>query len=84
MCIEDLDGRVDLILDAGPTDIGLESTIVDFTVDPPVLRRPGGITFEQVRSLVPEVIVRCGEAGRRRTAARAGPNDAALCARRPN
>jgi L-threonylcarbamoyladenylate synthase len=54
--IEDLDGRVDLILDAGPTDIGLESTIVDFSVDPPVLRRPGGITLEQVQSLVPEVV----------------------------
>lgn len=53
--IEDLDGRVDVILDAGPTDIGLESTIVDFTVDPPVMRRPGGITLEQVLSLVPEV-----------------------------
>lgn len=55
--LEDLDGRVDLILDGGPTDIGLESTIVDFTVDPPVIRRPGGITFEQIHSLVPEVIV---------------------------
>jgi L-threonylcarbamoyladenylate synthase len=54
--IADLDGRVDLILDGGPTDIGLESTIVDFTVDPPVVRRPGGITFEQVHSLVPEVV----------------------------
>ena len=61
--IDDLDGRVDLILDGGPTDIGLESTIVDFTADPPVLRRPGGITFEQVRSLVPEVIVQSGQRG---------------------
>ena len=61
--LEDLDGRVDLVLDAGPTDIGLESTIVDFTVDPPVLRRPGGITFEQVRSLVPEAIVDAGKRG---------------------
>ena len=60
--IEDLDGRVDLILDGGPTDIGLESTIVDFSVDPPVLRRPGGITLEQVQSLVPEVIVQTGQA----------------------
>ena len=59
--LEDLDGRVDLILDAGATDIGLESTIVDFTADPPVLRRPGGITFEQVHSLVPEVIVQAGQ-----------------------
>ena len=58
--IEDLDGRVDLILDAGPTDIGLESTIVDFAVDPPILRRPGGITLEQVQSLVPEVIAQLG------------------------
>lgn len=53
----DLDGRVDLILDGGATDIGVESTIVDFTVDPPVLRRPGGITFEQVHSLVPDVVL---------------------------
>lgn len=53
--LADLDGRVDLILDGGATDIGLESTIVDFSVDPPVVRRPGGITFEQVHSLVPEV-----------------------------
>jgi len=53
--LEDLDGRVDLLLDGGATDIGLESTIVDFSVDPPVLRRPGGITLEQIHSLVPEV-----------------------------
>ena len=53
----DLDGRVDLILDGGATDIGLESTIVDFTVTPPVVRRPGGITVEQVRSLVPDVVL---------------------------
>src|SRR5688500_6698932 len=58
---EDLDGRVDLILDGGATDIGLESSIIDFAVDPPVLRRPGGITFEQVHSLVPEVIIQPGE-----------------------
>jgi L-threonylcarbamoyladenylate synthase len=56
----DLDGRVDLILDGGPTDIGLESTIVDFSVDPPVLRRPGGITLEQLHSLVPEITVQSG------------------------
>jgi L-threonylcarbamoyladenylate synthase len=55
--LADLDGRIDLLLDAGATDIGVESTIVDFSVDPPVLRRPGGITFEQVHSLVPEVVL---------------------------
>ncbi|HYE87035.1 MAG TPA: L-threonylcarbamoyladenylate synthase [Vicinamibacterales bacterium] len=60
--LEDLDGRVDLILDGGATDIGVESTIVDFTSDPPVIRRPGGITFEQVHSLVPDVVVAEGTA----------------------
>jgi len=59
--LEDLDGRIDLILDGGATNIGLESTIVDFTVDPPVIRRPGGITFEQIHSLVPEVVQATGQ-----------------------
>jgi L-threonylcarbamoyladenylate synthase len=54
--LADLDGRVDVILDGGATDIGLESTIVDFTVDPPVMRRPGGLTLAQIQSVVPEVI----------------------------
>ena len=58
--LTDLDGRIDLVLDAGPTDIGVESTIVDFTVEPPVLRRPGGIALEQVRALVPEVELAVG------------------------
>jgi L-threonylcarbamoyladenylate synthase len=57
----DLDGRIDVILDGGPADIGLESTIVDFTVSPPVVRRPGGITLEQVRSLVPDVVLRSAQ-----------------------
>lgn len=54
--LADLDGRIDIVLDGGPTDIGLESTIVDFTVDPPVMRRPGGLTLEQIQSVVPEVV----------------------------
>jgi L-threonylcarbamoyladenylate synthase len=60
--LEDLDGRVDLVLDGGPTDIGLESTIVDFTTDPPVMRRPGGITLEQLHALVPEIVAATGQA----------------------
>ncbi len=54
--LADLGGRIDVVLDGGPTDIGLESTIVDFTVDPPVMRRPGGLTLEQIQTVVPEVI----------------------------
>lgn len=47
--IEDLDGRVDMIIDGGAAQIGLESTIVDFTEEAPVILRPGYITEEMVR-----------------------------------
>jgi L-threonylcarbamoyladenylate synthase len=40
-----LGDRVDLILDAGPTPVGIESTVVDVTVSPPVVLRPGSITL---------------------------------------
>ncbi len=48
---EDLDGKIDMILDGGSVDIGLESTILDMTVEPPMILRPGAITadmFEEV------------------------------------
>ena len=60
--IADLDGRVDLVLDGGAATIGLESTIVDFSVDPPVMRRPGGLSIEQIREHVPEVQIIEGRA----------------------
>jgi L-threonylcarbamoyladenylate synthase len=43
---------VDLILDAGPTLVGIESTVVDVTVDPPVVLRPGMITREDIARVV--------------------------------
>ena len=46
--LADLDGAIDLVLDAGATDVGVESTIVDCTVTPPVVRRAGGVTLEQL------------------------------------
>jgi L-threonylcarbamoyladenylate synthase len=55
--LADLDGRIDLVLDGGPATIGLESSIVDFAVEPPVLRRPGGLSIEQIRAHVPELQV---------------------------
>lgn len=48
----DLIGRVPLILDGGETGVGLESTILDITVTPPVILRPGGITKEQLEELI--------------------------------
>ncbi|VVT45918.1 uncharacterized protein SAPINGB_P000956 [Magnusiomyces paraingens] len=45
----DLHDRIPLILDGGPCDVGVESTVVDGTVSPPKLLRPGGISVEQIR-----------------------------------
>lgn len=56
--LEDLDGRVDLILDGGAAHIGVESTILDLTVVPPVVLRPGGVSLEALQQIVPAVLVR--------------------------
>ncbi|KAM3461669.1 hypothetical protein NHJ6243_004751 [Beauveria neobassiana] len=46
----DLDGRIELILDGGPSQVGVESTVVDGLCDPPIVLRPGGISMEELRS----------------------------------
>jgi L-threonylcarbamoyladenylate synthase len=51
----DLNGRIDAILDAGPTSIGVESTVLDLSVDPPMVLRPGGTPFEAIKQILPEV-----------------------------
>ena len=48
----DLGDAVDVVLDGGPSPIGVESTIVDCTVDPPQVLRPGAITREQIDALL--------------------------------
>lgn len=53
--LDDLNGRVDVVLDAGPAAIGVESTILDLTKDKPAVLRPGGITLESLRTLIPDV-----------------------------
>lgn len=50
-CVEDLKGRVDYILGGEISEVGLESTIVDCTVYPPMVLRPGGITLEMLREV---------------------------------
>jgi L-threonylcarbamoyladenylate synthase len=52
---EDLHGRIELILDGGPTPIGVESTVLDLTVDPPMVLRPGGVTLEELRAVLGDV-----------------------------
>lgn len=50
-CVEDLDGKVDCIIGGSISNIGVESTIVDCTVNPPLVLRPGGITLEMLKEI---------------------------------
>ena len=54
---EDLSGKIDMILDSGAVDIGLESTILDMTVSPPMILRPGAITEEMLEKVIGPVSV---------------------------
>jgi L-threonylcarbamoyladenylate synthase len=53
--LRDLDGRLEMILDGGTTDIGIESTVLDVTQDVPMILRPGWITQEMIAEIVGEV-----------------------------
>lgn len=53
--IEDLDGKIDAIVDGGESDVGVESTVVTLATDPPTLLRPGGITPEQLEEVLGEI-----------------------------
>ncbi len=50
--LHDLDGRIDVVLDAGPTLVGVESTVLDMTVDPPQILRPGGTPYEELNKIL--------------------------------
>jgi L-threonylcarbamoyladenylate synthase len=49
--LHDLDGRIDAVLDAGPTGYGVESTVLDPGPDPMIIYRPGAVTAAQIRDL---------------------------------
>ncbi|HYB68610.1 MAG TPA: L-threonylcarbamoyladenylate synthase [Candidatus Acidoferrales bacterium] len=53
--LDDLNGRIDAVLDAGPTKIGVESTVLDLTVNPPQVLRPGGTPFELLKRALGKV-----------------------------
>jgi len=55
--LEDLNGRIDMVIDAGSTDVGVESTVLDLTVHPPEVLRPGAITLEVLQSVLPIIRV---------------------------
>lgn len=50
--VDDMWGRIDLVLDGGPTRLGVESTVLDLTQDPPLILRPGSVTREELEDVV--------------------------------
>jgi len=62
----DLDGRIDMILDGGETIIGIESTVLDMTSEPPAILRPGWVTREQLTEAIgPVQLTKAAEALKR-------------------
>ena len=55
--LEDLDGRIDMVIDGGATDVGVESTVVDLTADPPVVLRAGAVSLEALRAVIPNIVM---------------------------
>lgn len=65
--VDDLGGRIAAVLDGGPTGVGLESTVLDVTLDPPMLLRPGGVTREQIEAVIGPIAESSGQAERPRS-----------------
>ena len=55
--LEDLGGKIDMVIDGGNVEIGLESTILDMTVDPPMILRPGAITADMFEKVIGPVSI---------------------------
>ncbi|MBQ3461756.1 MAG: threonylcarbamoyl-AMP synthase [Clostridia bacterium] len=55
--IADMAGRIDAIIDGGACDVGVESTIVDFTGDKPEILRPGGVTYDDLKAVGLDIII---------------------------
>lgn len=55
--IKDLDGKIDAILDGGNCKFGVESTVISMITSPPRILRPGTVTPEQIKSVLPDVII---------------------------
>ena len=53
--VEDMDGRIDMIIDGGAIEIGIESTIVDVTCEVPMILRPGYVTADMIRDVLGDV-----------------------------
>ncbi len=54
--LEDLDGRIEAVVDAGPTGLGVESTVLDVCQSPMVIYRPGSVTAQQIEAVAGAVV----------------------------
>lgn len=54
--IEDLSGKIDCIIDGGTCDVGLESTVLDLSGEEAKILRPGGVTIEELKEIIPTVV----------------------------
>ena len=52
--LDDMDGKIEMIVDGGECSVGVESTVITLVGDHPVLLRPGGVTMEQIRTFLPD------------------------------
>ena len=71
--IEDLSGKLSIILDGGPTKIGIESTVIDLSRKTPMLLRPGGVTLEQLQKLVGKIAIHPAVYGKKTKSAHRSP-----------
>ena len=55
--LEDMDGKIQCLVDGGPCAVGVESTILDLTCTPPRLLRPGGVAVEQIERLIGPIAI---------------------------
>ncbi len=54
--IEDMTGKIEMIIDGGETGIGLESTVLDLSGVTPMILRPGGISYETIKKIIPDLL----------------------------
>lgn len=80
--LDDHDGHIEAVVDGGPCQVGVESTIIDLTAQPPCLLRPGGISLEELRQVLGEITIDpavTGQIARRRRGESARHEIPALC-----
>lgn len=53
----DLDGKIDAIVFSGECEVGVESTVISFCCQPPRLLRPGVVTLEQLKTVIPDIVL---------------------------